>query len=1669
MAKKKDETPEEIYKRIEALSSKYKSMQEYLDNQKTVWDSIGTSLFNINKSDFFANVKRSTEQTNDIKLNLKEAEVSALAAGVAIGQSFNTILGKSTKQIQNIVPRLSGDISKLAQSNALMADSLRTGLINKDLTEFFQTFGVEGKKAFQDIINDKKGYADIKKWLESDAVKHWEKQVDSVKDLKVSLEETHTELFSFRKTFVSIGEYLTRDFMPKVVFSKLYEFDKILNDTQKNFGLAMDKNSEKFTELIGQNQIYGIGAKENAEFMGSLGENLRTTNFDLLSTAAEDMGAISQATGLSVEETQNLGASLMLYGKTSKQVASFTEKTMQQAQKYGLNSKKVLQDVVKALPNARALGWVGGTKALADMTIQAQKLGQNMDELIVSSKKLRTLEGAIEASADLALVGVNTNAIQMLGAARRGGKEFSSFIAEITKGFGQIKKDGSVEFDPIDTDRLQVVADSVGISIEKLQDQIGVAAQRNKKIELISPSMFGSFTEDQQEFILNASKIGEKGEIKFTGDLKGITDAKQLSGDLLTNIMANQKTMKEQAEQNTSFQDSITNLKASIYNMFTVFEPWIQSITDLVIKLNKFIKGWDEGTKQLAAVLVVAGATFFSVAKNYLAGVWMAHGFNATAGKGGFLSGFGNMLKSFFTSKSADNVKDAASGGGIGRRGGRGGRGGGGKNVSSLSQAFKSMPSAPQLLSLAAAIAAVGVAFVGIGYGIKLATDGLSNLVKSFDDISNSGEALGAVAITMGSFVGMLALMIPIIGALGTASTAGALGLLALGVAFVGMGFGIKLASDGLANLVQSFAGLKDGSSAMWSIVAVMGSFVAVSYMMIPALDGLGIALATVGKLGLMAVPVFLSLGLAAVGFGYGIKLVGEGIAIVIKSFSDFATSIIKVSSSALQLVMMSGALLTLTPSLIAFGMSGIIATPGIIMLSVALGILTPILSTLTPSLKALSSINSGSLTDVGKSLGGISTGLLSLVVVGALFPLMALASASISLITPALLELSTAVGYLSNIDTTVLKTISNSLKDIVPSLVLFSAIGIVASSLIGASVSLGVLGKSLTYFSNLKISNLSETAQSLSDSVGSLIKFSAVGLFSQSIILGSAAVGVLGMALNNLSGFDVSSALNGLKSLSSIVPSLIAFSLIGTLSTSILTGVGVLSILGNTIPKFAESLSILNGIEIGGIDQLSSSLLKFIPGLLGLSIIGILATPIASGATLLAKTGTLLDQASNGFDKFININWNGLKNVGENLDNMLVSLLKLSVFGFITPLVSKGANLLSKTGLLLSESANGFNTFSKINFDGLTKFTSIAPEFIKSLAKISILSLIATPIRIGSKSLETAGMSLAIASKGFKSLSEINLGGISEFSNGVNGIFSSVLKLSTIGFLSSLLLKAGNVIGLLGNGLSILSKSDFSNIKTLPDILTNLASGLINFSIIGFLSNKIISAASSFGILGPALISLSNGVSNLSSIDWSILKEMSSGLVSAMPSFLALSIIGKISSSILLGSSAISSMGKSLLSGVSGFQAMANVDWSNVNKMGSSLNNLLPSIVEFGLKGFVAAPGIWLMNSTIGALANTMERLANPLDVANESLGSMANNIQLLKSSIQGLDSSKLTSLADASNRFVGSTVSVPSQTQSNTEPSKPQKVHITFAPLDLKLNGRDLQQVILKDTQHI
>lgn len=142
---------------------------------------------------------------------------------------------------------------------------------------------------------------------------------------------------------------------------------------------------------------------------------------------------------------------------------------------------------------------------------------------------------------------------------------------------------------------------------------------------------------------------------------------------------------------------------------------------------------------------------------------------------------------------------------------------------------------AKQMLSTAAAIAAVGVALIGVGLGIKFASEGLAELVKSFKGLSGP-EMTGAII----AIVAVLLAFTFMVKFLASASLQASLPMLALGAAFLLIGAGIAVAALGIGYMVKQF-----------------GEIPYANLMALPqAMVGIGVGLALMASAGLYAMPV---------------------------------------------------------------------------------------------------------------------------------------------------------------------------------------------------------------------------------------------------------------------------------------------------------------------------------------------------------------------------------------------------------------------------------------------------------------------------------------------------------------------------------------------------------------------------------------------------------------------------------------------------------------------------------------------------------------------------------------------------------------------------------------------------------------------------------------------
>lgn len=238
----------------------------------------------------------------------------------------------------------------------------------------------------------------------------------------------------------------------------------------------------------------------------------------------------------------------------------------------------------------------------------------------------------------------------------------------------------------------------------------------------------------------------------------------------------------------------------------------------------------------------------------------------------------------------------------------------------------------------------------------------------------------------------------------------------------------------------------------------------------------------------------------------------------------------------------------------------------------------------------------------------------------------------------------------------------------------------------------------------------------------------------------------------------------------------------------------------------------------------------------------------------------------------------------------------------------------------------------------------------------------------------------------------------------------------------------------------------------------------------------NVIQGSLAMAIIGLALIPFSYAMTLMQGVSWETLGKMAVAIVGAA---LLLAGLGLFAPFILMGALTLAAagvallvFGASMLVVSSGFEAITKIDWSALSGMGPALL----TIAAAGALGLVGTFGLIGMAFALGALAAVMVVLAPSMQMAAMSTNSMAEGIGKLKDAIKGLDVEKLNSMADAAERLstasaIGSLANAVSGAfgGGGNKESKEQTVKIAPITINLKLGGRDLQQILIDDTKLI
>lgn len=618
----------------------------------------------------------------------------------------------------------------------------------------------------------------------------------------------------------------------------------------------------------------------------------------------ETLTKISKRTGISHQEMAGLAGQMEAFGMGAEGSANTIESIEDMSNKMGVNTQKVIKKVQQNLKLVNKLSFKGGIKGMASMAAYAEKYKLSMEEVAGFADKVFRPEGAIDAAANLQVLGGSLaqlgDPFQLMYKARNAPEELAKSITKAAAESAVFNKEtGEFEVRALELDRLREAGEATGMSLDML---VGTAKQTAKMNMFEDALKFDPKSEDGQ-FLSSIMDMDAKGGfvIDAKGDKKYLKDLSASQQQSIAKELKDKKAADEERE--LAIQSTQERIRNKLYEILLQFGPIMKQLDDalrgpILKALEMFVKVVQKPWVQK----LIAGLAIFALAAKflgpilspigwYLRGVMMSKGFNKglksqkvvdtlTGGKSG---GQGKFYKGGQFMKGGGRAPKGGAYGGAGK----GAQGTQAMGQSAGGQASNFLQGAVGLLAISAAL------FV------------FAKALQEFEKLQNGWGTLVLAAGSLIVLAGALKIMQPILNSFGTNSWPGIAAMGALAVSVTALGFATTLfAQGGLAGTLL-----------------MVGALLALAFAV--TLFG-GLSLSGIGWAG---VALILAMGAAMIMVGYAVKLAAEGVAMVVDSFTNMF-SIVNMENI--------GALLMLGPALIGVSIGVFALAMSLVALGVA-------------------------------------------------------------------------------------------------------------------------------------------------------------------------------------------------------------------------------------------------------------------------------------------------------------------------------------------------------------------------------------------------------------------------------------------------------------------------------------------------------------------------------------------------------------------------------------------------------------------------------------------------------------------------------------------------------------------------------------------------------------
>lgn len=372
------------------------------------------------------------------------------------------------------------------------------------------------------------------------------------------------------------------------------KFTKTLGGTKA----AMDRLRKDTLDSVAT----GIGVKFNMsteellkaqqDYLKGIGRNI---NID--DNSRESMAAIARISQDAGVDGLGFAAQLENFGISMDKTGDHMGKMFAEASKSGISFQKYSDNVVKNIKLAQNYTFKNGIKGLESMAKKATALKMDMQQVANLADKVSTVEGALETSAKLQVLGgpfaSMADPMGMLYEGLNDMEGLQDRIIKMVRGLGNFNKEtGEVEVSAFNKQRIKAASAAMGMDYGQLMESVNAQAKRGEIEKQIGSSVVASkFDDDMKELIMNTGVIKDgKVGVNVNGKFKTLDEIKEGDRDILQQqTQSESEDIKQIAMDLRSLVDKEQGLKkqadaiqAEIASPFGQLLKWVHGIFDVV-------------------------------------------------------------------------------------------------------------------------------------------------------------------------------------------------------------------------------------------------------------------------------------------------------------------------------------------------------------------------------------------------------------------------------------------------------------------------------------------------------------------------------------------------------------------------------------------------------------------------------------------------------------------------------------------------------------------------------------------------------------------------------------------------------------------------------------------------------------------------------------------------------------------------------------------------------------------------------------------------------------------------------------------------------------------------------------------------------------------------------